>query len=37
MIIYKQWKESHGLELYFWDGWFLFGIIPIYIRSRSIR
>lgn len=39
MIVYKQWKENKrgGLELYLWDGWFLFGIIPIYIRCRTIR
>ncbi len=28
MIIYYHWKRKRIL----WDGWFLLGIIPLYIR-----
>lgn len=34
MIVYKQWLRSRGLGLdpYTWEGWFLFGFIPLYMR-----
>lgn len=33
MIVYKNWKKMHeGIELERWEGWFLFGFIPLYIR-----
>lgn len=34
MIIYKTWKtydESYRVK-YWWYGWFLFGIIPLYVK-----
>ena len=41
MIVYKQWDECVEIETggnmamsHNCDGWFLFGIIPIYIRKR---
>lgn len=34
MIVYIQWKSKRGLltGYYEMDGWFLFGILPLYIR-----
>jgi hypothetical protein len=34
MIVYKRWIERHpsGMVKAQCDGWFLFGIIPIYVR-----
>ena len=34
MIVYKTWETGIHYEatLTNWDGWFLFGIIPLYIR-----
>lgn len=34
MIICKKWKVVFGLGLksIYWQGWFLFGILPLYIR-----
>jgi len=39
MIIYKTWKQrlkKDFLDTYSWDGWFLFGIIPLYIRRKTL-
>ena len=38
MIVRKSWCEScrGGLERYRWDGWFLFGIIPLYLHRYTI-
>lgn len=34
MIVYKKWYGLNGLErTQVCDGWFLFGIIPLYIRK----
>jgi len=37
MIVYKTWiqRERGGLISYRWDGWFLFGVIPLYLRRAS--
>ncbi len=37
MIVYKKWevRKSGGLEREIWDGWFLFGFIPLYLRKRA--
>lgn len=34
MIVRKEWKRQGrgGLLSHSYDGWFLFGIIPLYIR-----
>lgn len=32
MIYYKQWKTHPKDGICGYDGWFIFGIIPIYIR-----
>jgi len=38
MIIYKQWdgRSSSEYDLVLCDGWFLFGVIPLYVRNRII-
>lgn len=41
MIVYKQWerpvdKKTPFGKVYLWEGWFLFGIIPLYIRRYSV-
>jgi hypothetical protein len=46
MIIYKQWltvkTKQEGTEhkptktRFLWDGWFLFGVIPLYIRRKNL-
>lgn len=35
MIVYKQWIKGAGQTRIQKDGWFLLGIIPLYIRWRS--
>ena len=39
MIVYKEWWENRSFpkHYYRWDGWFLFGIIPLYLRRHTIR
>lgn len=36
MIVYKQWKETkhknYSDVTIYYDGWYLFGVIPLYIR-----
>jgi hypothetical protein len=34
MIVFKQWKKrsKFGIQVHAYEGWFLFGIIPLYIR-----
>lgn len=34
MIIYKQWmkRSRGGLNRLYCEGWYLFGLIPLYIR-----
>jgi len=33
MIVYRDWFDKKGR--YHWEGWFLFGILPLYCkRSR---
>lgn len=32
MIVYKQWHKKSATSYYAYDGWFLFGIIPLYVR-----
>lgn len=32
MIIYRRWqKENKRGKVTYWHGWFLFGIIPLYV------
>lgn len=37
MIVYKKWvdRSDGGLMLWDCDGWYLFGIIPLYVRKRK--
>ena len=39
MIVYRQWEQRQrgGLVRHIWDGWFLFGIIPLYMRRRTFK
>jgi hypothetical protein len=42
MIVHKLWKArrkagSFTTDEWFREGWFLFGIIPLYIRDRQSR
>lgn len=38
MIVKRVWFKYHGyIKEKYCEGWFLFGIIPLYIRSRFIR
>lgn len=34
MIIYRQWKKLRGNygDIWVCEGWFLFGLIPLYIK-----
>lgn len=39
MIIRREWtkRKNHGLIVYRYKGWFLFGIIPVYIIRYTWR
>ena len=39
MIVYRQWYKGRGLGLDPWkcEGWFLFGLIPLYIRRLGVH
>jgi hypothetical protein len=39
MIVYKTWRErqSGGLIEYRWEGWYLFGLIPLYLKRTAVR
>ena len=32
MIVKRMWGKQKGNIVYVWEGWFLFGILPLYIR-----
>lgn len=32
MIVKRMWDKKKGHIVYVWEGWFLFGILPLYIR-----
>lgn len=38
MVIYRKWKtvKCRGLLVTYWEGWFLLGIIPLYIKQLNI-
>lgn len=37
MIVKRVWFKYHGyMKEKYSEGWFLFGIIPLYIRSRFL-
>jgi hypothetical protein len=36
MIVYKQWrKERNSLTEWQYEGWFLFGLLPLYVRRMG--
>lgn len=37
MIIYKMWVEVNGSRVWRREGWFLFGVVPLYIRDLTVR
>lgn len=40
MIVYKQWKRPHfkySRYCYEYEGWFLFGLLPLYVRRIGMR
>lgn len=38
MIIKKTWKKYHNHIWMFYTGWFLFGILPLYItRQKNMK
>lgn len=37
MIVRKTWKNSAGNLKQYKTGWFLFGILPLYIKAISIK
>jgi len=40
MIIYRSWKQikrgGEEKKRFIWHGWFLFGLIPLYLRRINI-
>ena len=36
MIIYRMWINEKGPRRLLYDGWFLFGIVPLYLRIRRL-
>ncbi|WP_257303420.1 hypothetical protein [Geothrix campi] len=38
MIVYRNWqKKTGGAVGNLCEGWFLFGILPLYIRSLNVK
>lgn len=42
MIVYKQWKKKHfprfsTSDYWSYEGWFLFGFLPLYIRRIGMK
>lgn len=40
MIVYKQWKRKtwkYSINDYRYEGWFLFGVLPLFIRRIGFR
>jgi len=35
MLIHKMWQERYmgGLKIRYCEGWYLFGLIPLYVRK----
>jgi hypothetical protein len=36
MLVYKTWLQLNGKYHYQWEGWYLLGFIPLYLRRRQI-
>jgi len=39
MIIYRQWtsRKAGSIKTHLYQGWFLLGIIPLYIRKIEMK
>lgn len=41
MIVYRQWKRSQtkfgSNKFWTYEGWFLFGILPLFIRRLGVK
>jgi hypothetical protein len=37
MIVWKEWRKtmSNSTDAWVYEGWFLFGLIPLYIRRHG--
>ena len=35
MIVKRSWHRRSGCRIKYFEGWFLFGIIPMYIKSTD--
>lgn len=35
MIVFKVWHKAQGIHRLRWEGWFLLGFIPIYVRQSQ--
>ena len=35
MIVKRCWHKHFGCQFKYFEGWFLFGIIPMYIKSTD--
>lgn len=35
MIVKRCWNRRYGCLIKYFEGWFLFGIIPMYIKSTD--
>ena len=36
MIVKRVWVKRNHFSTYYYEGWFLLGFIPLYIRSKII-
>ena len=36
MITYKKWTREYGSKRTLCDGWYLFGIVPLYARKWEV-
>lgn len=40
MIVWKEWQRHQDrtkARVYYYEGWFLFGIFPLYIRRQGVK
>lgn len=37
MIVHKMWTATKGRDYWRREGWFLFGVVPLFIRDVTAR